>query len=81
MQPLEFWQVTVTDGRQRVTRVVIGCEQPARDLLVRAHRAQMDATLRIVNIAPDRSHDEMQRAEALVRLLFDGGQDDAAKHY
>lgn len=80
---MQFYVTTVvqsvdrTDGKPgkmpQVTRVIIGCEEPARKLFTEMC-ARMTGrgvvSFRVAQDAPERSQDEKDRAEALLNMVF-----------
>jgi hypothetical protein len=68
-----FWIVTVTE-RRSITRIVVGCETPARDLHLRllplVGKQYLAVSLCTAVEEPMRSDNEKQRAAELMRRVM-----------
>lgn len=71
---MKLYQITVTEAAPpRVTRVVIGCEEPAREAfssLCSILHGQGLVSFRIVEEMPQRTQEERDRAEAFMEMIF-----------
>lgn len=80
-----MYQITVTEFgiRPYVTRICIGCAEPARDtfdkLCSKLHGQKHLVTFRVVAQVPERSPEELERARQLVESVANYQPDDTSK--